>query len=65
MKQVIDKPTRFDKNSPLRDNEYFMRIYGWLLSPANTKLFDDIESFLINEKPNNRCVGRQRLLLGR
>ena len=40
--------TIFDKvDNPLRDNDKFMDLYEWLLSPMNDDLFDDIENFLI------------------
>ena len=40
--------TRYEENSPLRDNGKFMNLYEWLISPTNDKLFDDIEKILIN-----------------
>ena len=42
--------TRYEENSPLRDNGKFMNLYEWLISPTNDKLFDDIEKILINDK---------------
>ena len=42
--------TRYEENSPLRDNGKFMNLYEWLISPTNDELFDDIEKILINDK---------------
>ena len=43
--------TRYDKSSPLRDNGPFTKTYHWLISPMKNKLFDDIEKFLNEQKP--------------
>ena len=42
--------TRYEENSPLRDNGQFMNLYEWLISPTNDQLFDDIEKILINDQ---------------
>ena len=42
--------TRYDENSPLRDNEKFMNLYKWLIASKNDELFDDIEKNLLAEK---------------
>ena len=39
--------TRFDKNSAMRNNEKFMKLYKWLISPMNDPLMDDVEDILI------------------
>ena len=41
--------SRYDKKSKLRDNEQFMMLYEWLISPMNDQLFDDIEKLLIGD----------------
>ena len=45
--------TRYEKNSPLKDNGNFSKLYEWLVTPMGTQLFDDVEEFLINDKPEN------------
>ena len=40
--------TRYDEKSPLRDNERFINLYQWLLSPMHNDLFNDIEYYLTN-----------------
>ena len=34
----------------MSDNEEFLKLYQWLISPNNDKLFEDVEQYLIAEK---------------
>ena len=44
--RYVDK--RHDKgNNPMEDNEKFMNLFGWLVSPMNDNLFDATQNFLI------------------
>ena len=38
--------TRYDEDSPLRNNELFLNSYHWLVSSINDELFDDVENYL-------------------
>ena len=38
--------TRYDEDSPLRNNELFLNSYQWLVSSINDELFDDAENYL-------------------
>ena len=50
--RYVDK--RHDKgNNPMEDNEKFMNLFGWLVSPMNDKLFDATQNFLINDQAKN------------
>ena len=42
--------TRYDKNSSLKDNVEFNKVYRWLVSPMNDQLFDSVEKYLIESK---------------
>ena len=35
--------SRYDEQSSLRENEIFMNLYSWLVSPMHTTLFEDLE----------------------
>ena len=50
--------TRYDERHPLRDNDSFLKLYKWLVSPMHTELFERIEDFLINEKDFLLSKGR-------
>ena len=39
--------TRYDENSPLRDNEDFVRLFRWLIAPMHIDFLNDIESQII------------------
>ena len=50
--RYVDK--RHDKgNNPMEDNEKFMNLFGWLVSPMNDNLFDATQNFLINDQAKN------------
>ena len=43
-----------DKNtSPLEDNDKFMNLFGWLISPMHNDLFNDVQEFVLNDKTVN------------
>ena len=42
--------TRYEENSYLKDDDIFMDSFDWLIKQMHKKLFDGIESFLIEEE---------------
>ena len=42
--------TRYEENSPLNDNDIFMKSFDWLIKPMHNKIFDGVENFLIEEE---------------
>ena len=50
--------TRYHEESPLTDNDQFLDVYHWLVSPMHNDLFNGIETYLIGEKKFIRAKGR-------
>ena len=53
--------TRYDEQSPLRDDEEFLKTFLWLVGPMHNDLLDDIETFLLYEYEKNNGSSRSFL----
>ena len=51
--RYVDNRNDNQQKNPLENNEKFMNLYGWLVSPMNDKFFDAIQKWLINDQARN------------
>ena len=49
--------TRYKVNSPMRDNQVFLKQFDWLISRMHNKVFESIEKFLLTEKTFIKAKG--------
>ena len=42
--------TRYHENASMRDNDLFMRKFGWVVSQMNNDIFKGVENYLLEEK---------------
>ena len=40
--------TRYNKDSPLKNNEDFLSLFGWLIRPMSIRLLEAVRNYLIS-----------------